>query len=255
MRSSNAIVLCAVLLSGCIRTVAPVGALVSDRPGFSDGPAIVPAGRAQLETGYTYSHSPGAVYHSLGELLIRAGIASRLEVRGHLNSYAIRVEDSESSRGLEDSKIGLKYQLRAEGAENRLLPALSLIGATSIPTGSSEVTARRAVPELKIAANWLTGGRLTFIANGGVAWGSGDRRAVSLAETAAGWLVISRAIAGFFEVYSNKIVHGPGTDSKMIDGGFTWLSSRRIQLDARIGRSIKRDSPDSFFGLGFATRW
>jgi hypothetical protein len=255
MKLGYALAISSAFLTGCVHSIAPAGTFVSDRPGFSDGPAIVPVGRLQLETGYTYNHPPGEVYHSLGEILLRAGIANSFEIRAHVNSYAIRVADSESSGGLEDSKISLKYRLRNESTENRLLPALSIIGATSIPTGSADLTTGRAVPEVKIAANWLTGGRVTIVANSGIAWGASDRRSINLAQTAAGWLSISQSVSGFVELYSNSIVRGAGTDSRAIDGGFTLLTSGRSQIDARVGRSIKRDSPDSFFGLGFATRW
>jgi len=255
MKPANYVAFASVLLSGCVHSIAPAGTFVSDRPGFSDGPVIVPVGRVQLETGYTYNHSPGEVYHSLGELLLRAGIASSFEIRAHLNSYAIRVADLENSGGLEDSKIGLKYRLRNESTENRLLPALSVIGATSIPTGSADLTTGRAVPEVKIAANWLTGGRVSIVANSGIAWGGTDRHSINLAQTAAGWLSISQSVSGFVELYSNSMLRGSVLDSRAIDGGFTLLTGNRTQLDARVGRSIKRDSPGSFFGLGFARRW
>src|SRR5947209_8529202 len=59
--------------------------LESDRPNFTDSPATVGRGRLQFEGGYQFTHGiAGDSHHDahdLPELLVRYGIAERLELR------------------------------------------------------------------------------------------------------------------------------------------------------------------------------
>ncbi len=59
--------------------------LESDRPDFTDSSTTVGLHRFQIESGYTYTHGepgdPRADVHDLPEMLLRYGVAERLELR------------------------------------------------------------------------------------------------------------------------------------------------------------------------------
>jgi hypothetical protein len=58
--------------------------MVTDRPSFSVGPGMVPRGRIQFETGYTFSFEdahPNVKTHTFPETLVRIGLTDRVEFR------------------------------------------------------------------------------------------------------------------------------------------------------------------------------
>lgn len=250
---TRSVLLAVVFCTGCIRSAAPLGTLTSDRPGFSDSQGIIPTGRFQLESGYTYSDVPHGSYQSIGELLFRFGLAQRLELRTHLNSYALRKENSDGSDGLEDSKLGLKYLFSAKS--KGLRPAVSAIAQASFPTGSDAFSQRKTIPEVKVIGSWSGNSQLSFTANGGLNWGRPNERDGFAFITAAPWMTINRSTAVFAELYSTAMKTGNASASRQVDGGITWLLKHNAQLDLRIGTSIRADSPGSFFGAGLVTRW
>ena len=77
------------IIGGC--GGSPVtGPVVADRPGYTDTPTALPARGYQVEAGITDDHVDSVTYRSAGEVLVRAGVGSHIELRFFGNSYGIR---------------------------------------------------------------------------------------------------------------------------------------------------------------------
>ncbi len=236
-------------------TTAPV---VADRPGYTDGPSALPAGALDIEVGATSDHVPDATYTSIGELLIRAGIGARTELRFFGNSYGIRSSPGvASSHGLEDIKLGFKVALHTvPDSVHGLVPRVAFLAATTLPTGADGFSAGKALPEAKFAAAWTTSGPFSLYTNLGVGevydgtatgshgWGS-----------AALWFAASPKVSLYGEGLLIGRVGGVATSAKYVDGGIAYLLTSQLQADFRFGHGIGDNaSKERFFGAGLAWR-
>src|SRR5438105_4103669 len=105
-RPRAAIMLVALVASGCAGHVSPPGPVMPDRPGFTDTPPAMPAGAFQLEAGFTDDRVGGVDYLAIGETLLRIGVGGGSEARVFGNSLASRSSKGiPTESGMEDSKI------------------------------------------------------------------------------------------------------------------------------------------------------
>jgi hypothetical protein len=216
--------------------------LVTDRPDFTESASAVERGHAQLEGGATLTDKDGENQVALGEVLVRVGVAPRLELRVAGNSYVA----SDGEGGFEDAGLGLKLVI----VENT-----ALLAGTSVPTGSSGVGSDAWDPEVRLAHQRALGD-LAVGAN--VGWFSskseGDRRHGGLASLALG-IPLSDRDGVFLEAYG-LAAEGTGGEEAYVDGGLTRLLSDDFQLDARVGIGIAGDdAADWYVGVGAARRW
>ena len=62
----------------------------------------------QLEAGSTFSRTENERGRSIGEALLRVGVAPRAELRIVLNSFAVARADGQTTRGFEDISLGTR---------------------------------------------------------------------------------------------------------------------------------------------------
>lgn len=231
--------------------------LVTDRPDFTESTDTLPPGHGQLEGGVTLTEIDGDDTTSWGELLLRIGLHERWELRLESGSYAVlRPRGAPSVEGLEDAAIGFKVRLvDARGRR----PALSLLGATSLPTGDSELSSSSWQPSGLVAAAWELSPRLSLGANGGLEYASeeGERFGRGSASVALGFAASDR-LGLYAELYGFSRETPRGDPTLTADGGVTFLLSDDAQLDARIGRRLVAEAGgegENLVGVGFAWRW
>jgi len=230
--------------------------LVTDRPSFSVSAATVRPGRAQLESGYTFSRDDGETHNSIGELLARIGVVSRLELRLALNSYHVAQDASGEEAGFEDIYIGAKVVLAdAASAFSLLRPGVALLLGTSLPTGKQGFGGEGVWPELGLALVWSVSHRVT-VASNLIAESvriDGDRFGQF-----SGSLLMSYAFAErlgtYLEYYGFASSKTRGLDDSFLNGGLTFLASNDLQFDARVGIGLNDPDLDYFLGLGFSWR-
>jgi hypothetical protein len=167
----------ATAVCGCAVRVSPPGAVSPDRPGYTDTPPVLPPGALQVEAGYTDDRAGTVEYSSIGEALLRVGVGARSELRLFGNSYAIRSTTGLANvGGMEDPKIGIKTNLRAiPDSVHSFTPNVAALVAVTLPAGGTELSAKRAQPEAKLAVNWTTPSAFSVYSNvgaGGVYDGS-----------------------------------------------------------------------------------
>jgi hypothetical protein len=245
--------------SACAVLHPTTGPVVADRPGYTDGPTALPARAVQLEAGVTDDRVDGVSYRSVGELLVRAGVGGRTELRFFANSYGIRsASGAPTTRGLEDSKLGAKFALHsAPDSVHGWVPRLAFLAATTLPTGAANRSAGKAQPEAKVAASWTTSGPFSVYSNigfgavfDGTAWGSHGFGSLAL------WFAASSKVSFFGEGLVVGRVGGSATAANYLDGGVTYLFNDQLQADVRAGHGLGGTAAhERFLGVGVAWRW
>lgn len=224
----------------------------TDRPDFTETPAVVPVGRRQVEAGETFGREDGVTSLTLGETLLRIGVARRVELRIATNSYALSRQGTDVLAGFEDASLGAKVALFEAPAGWR--PQLGLIVAATLPTGAPGYSTGRVLPEVKVAAAWDLSERLSLGTN--VNWsreadddGTHDQYAASASfgyGLSERWGLYAEAF-GFRERLAGWVARD------YVNAGVTWKVTEMLQFDMRAGRRL--GSPDFFTGFGLSHRW
>jgi hypothetical protein len=221
----------------------------------------MPATAFQVEAGYTDDKTDASGYATVGEVLLRVGVGARSELRLFGNSYATRSAPGVPNvSGREDQKVGFKTSLWTKpDSVHSLLPNVSFLAATTVPTGSDGFTANKTQPEAKLAVNWTTASPFSLYSNLGVGSIYNEvGRASRLWLSSAGWWAVNPKISAFAEgmVMGRLSGSGSGTAGNWVDGGLTYLFNDRFQVDARVGHGLGSEtSTERFFGVGLAKRW
>jgi len=248
--------LSAVLLSlFCMSVPALSQTISTDRPGFANGTGIVPAGATQVEGGYLYSRVEEVKEHTLGQLLVRYGVAEKLEFRLGVNSYVSTGGTGGDDSGFSDGSVGLKVKLyNGENAYETFSYDFSVVAETSLPTGSDGYRASRLQPSAMFVLDVASAQGFTLspftaytlVSDGSGQYsqfGAGVSLGVSLTERSGCFLE-------YFGVAKEKD-RGPET-TNYLDGGFTFLLAENCQADIHAGLGLNGPDPNYFAGVGLS---
>ena len=226
----------------------------TDRPSFSDGTGIIPKGRWQLETGFTFNKVGEAELQTIGEVLLRFPLQERLELRfsnfglGHTNGVG------GGGEGFLDPVAGVKYRLQT-GVSGKT-PDLAFVAQATIPAGSPDFRVRRSQPTLKLA-----GYHQLDAANGAgwnVVWSNLGPRGATFDQWAISgyWAcTLDAKTASFVELYHLMPASKGGPNSTFVDAGVTYLLDKATQIDLRIGSGLDQRRDGWFIGAGVAFRF
>ncbi len=230
------------------------GPLVTDRPDFTESALSVPAGRLQIEGGYTLSRQGSETSHSIGDLLLRFGILRGFEARLGLNSFAIIERPGSDADGLEDISVGTKLDAVELFGWPRTT-RLALIAATTVPSGSSETGSTEWQPEATLAFSFDISERLGLGSNAGLRFPVDEGgRFVQGAISVALAIGLSDTWGTYVEAYT-LLPEGARPDELFLSAGVTFLTSDDFQLDARVGSAVAGSNwPNLFAGLGASWR-
>ena len=233
--------------------VAPLSGVLesmeTDRPDFTEGTRTVQSGRYQLEAGYTYTydHASGvrSEDHTFPEALLRVGLLSDLELRLAWEGYSI----ANDVEGFSDTSLGIKHRMYDQDG---LIPALSFIFETSIPTGESQVSADALQPSFKVLWAFDLTEQLAVAGNLNFDFPVEDNQ--RFYETAASFAVAYDA--GFIEYFGfYPSAEAPeSTAIHFLNGGFTLPLGENFQFDVRAGFGLNSEAADFFSGAGFSYR-
>ncbi len=225
--------------------------LVTDRPDFTESAVTVAPGRVQVEAGATHTESGDAESQEIGEILVRIGLAPRLELRLGLGSWA-RVEEpgGRDPSGLTDASVGAKVALGEP-----LGWTTALLVGTTLPTGSSEFRERDAQPGIVLASQRDLADRVSLGANLGYTHASADgRRFGELSASVALGVGLAEATGAFFELYGTVPDSGGGAEAYYFDTGATYGFGADLQVDLRVGFGLNSAADDFFAGAGLVWR-
>lgn len=226
----------------------PKQELNSDRPDFTEGSITVPAGRLQLETGFTFADNRDGTRELSGpELLLRYGVGKRTELRFVGPDYGFQRGRSRAS-GWGDAAIGFKQQLGPVGPWD-----FAVLAHAFLPTGSS-FSSGRVDPDLelawarKLSEKWSVAGLLGFTAPS-----EPEGRNPTFIPTVS----FSRSLSGRWDAFLEYAAQFPqrGGSVQVIHHGYAYALSKSQQLDVHFGFGLTPAAPDFFIGGGYAVRF
>ena len=245
-------------IMGCATANPSRQPLTSDRPDFTESTATMKGGEVQLEGGDTFEHVASVKTNTTGELLFRVGLGSRAELRIEPGSYTTVRSPDGDARGWVDAALGTKLRLYEPRDEKpSIVPAVSLLVLTSVPTGSAEFRQTKVQPEAKLASEWTLSDRVGLATNINVARPRDNENgrytvfegSVSFSFDLTSRLGVYTEVFGFAPQLS-KVGH-----SRYGNTGLTFSLTPDYQLDLRGGMGFNGASPDYFFGAGLVHRW
>jgi hypothetical protein len=254
--------------------------MTSDRPSFGTTAHLLPTGRLQAETGYQWGHTESTLTligiptppstgvrqtdidvtsHEAGPLLLRYGLASRLEVRAELGGVTFRevrehATVDRSEEGYSGLNLGAKIGLYDGTATRLSLVTMTDVRATR--TGALETGDDRARQRVRLALEQAVGGPVTASMNAGVQFffaedRFGSRTPVYVVTPALHAPVTDQL--GAFLGYAGFFQDGP--NRSFVEGGVTVDIGGSTQLDINGGLRVDGNvDREYFFGVGVAQR-
>lgn len=241
----------------CFSQESPVSPLVTDRPDFTESAETVTIGEVQIETGSTYSRSGCEVDKTFGEVLVRVGVLRDIELRLGLNSYVSSKCEERRLTGFEDFQGGIKIKL-SDGNERigSGIPALALIIATTLPTGSADFRSNGIQPELTLTSALDVTKNTSLSSNLIYSYLNENNRRYSLYGFSLSWgFSLTDRLGSYLEYYGFIPAAKDIPNSNYGNGGVTYLINSSFQLDARVGKGFNHGESDYFFGMGAACRF
>jgi Putative MetA-pathway of phenol degradation len=251
------------------------GPISTDRPTFTPANTVVPRGRLQFESGFTFNNEPSSptrtTLYDLPELAMRYGIFNRVELRTFwlgqtwTQTQLRPVGPWRQGGGLSDMEVGFKWQLLTHDKERKWIPTTGLITSIYAPTGGSSVLGSHTVePYVNLIYGWPLTDKLTLAGSTGYLGmrvtdlGRG-RPADSFQryhQSLVAFLSMNKRTTLFYEWYvlmfTNAVDNRP---THFMDGGILYLLTPNMQLDLRAGFGLSGRPDDFFTGAGYSVRF
>jgi hypothetical protein len=242
-------------LSACA-SLGTRDALISDRPDFTEATALVERGHVQVEAGSTVARESETRVTTHGEVLMRAGLSRRLELRVAGNSFVQEQTDDFRQSGMQDGSLGLKLRLFDAPETRSWRPEVSVIAHSTVPTGARLYRSQRAQPEVKVLTAWSLTDRLAFSSNFNVGRPyDGVRSFTEFAGSGSFGFAASDRVGVYAEAFAFAPQDGSKVVSKYVNSGITFLFSPDVQLDVRGGIGPRSSTNrDYFAGVGLVVR-
>lgn len=234
--------------------------ILTDRPNFTEASRTVGCGVSQVELGYTYSytnaHATHQSSHEYPEVLLRHGIlADWLELRLGQSFITNDTPDNATTQ-IGDTYVGMKLGITPQYG---VLPELSLVPSTLLPTGSGETSSHHALPGVNLVYRWSLSGT-AYLSGTSKLYTREEDLSNDLLTTWAQSAVLGShiidSLSGYIEWYG--IFQDPNESSTLYvtDAGITYLYSENIQYDIRFGTRLQgRFGEEVFAGVGVSRRF
>lgn len=255
-----------ILLLACSAQWAHAGdddAISPDRPNIANSSQVVGDGRVQVEIGVNRDrqHNDELRVRTLSTpALLRIGLGDTTELRVETDGRTVSHEVDRASgarttsAGWDATSIGFKWHV-ADG--EGVYPAIGLIGAVTLPTGSSGLRGRGLLPQLALPAEWELPEGWSLAVTPGVGKDlddQGTRFSYGILAASLGKKLGERAQA-FFEVAAPQIASAShGGNRVQVDAGVSWLLNKDCQVDAMVVRGLNRNTPDLSLAFGLSVR-
>jgi hypothetical protein len=231
--------------------------LITDRPDFTESAFVVGRGVVQLEGGVTHADAGDESATTVPELLVRWGITRGIELRVLTPTYAWIDGTGDDADGFLNMALGAKIALNdGEGDGFWGRTGAALIVATTLPTGSSDVSSDKLQPAATFSFAWDLSRSVSLGTNLG--WArpeeDGNRFDTFYASVAAG-VGVAESTSVFVELIGFDRERDRGPSTVTFQTGVTFLVNPDFQLDARLARRLTSEGPDFLIGLGASARF
>jgi hypothetical protein len=251
---------------------APLGSIVTDRPGFSDAAALVPRGRFQIESGYTFTydreHDRRVEDHNMPELAFRTGLTDWLEFRALWIGYSFsetldqikttagrRVNHEDHEEGCRDTNLGFKLPIACQ-KDGCWWPTVSVIPSLYVPTGKESKSADNVVPELKFPWNYAITKEFTVYGSIlGRVPDSTEGQFFQTAVTLAGTYQVHECVSLYLEYFGNYPQIRDSDCSHLLSGGPVFKISDCVSLDTRVSVGLNEQAADFQTSIGLGIRF
>jgi hypothetical protein len=238
--------------------------LESDRPDFTDSSTTVGYRRLQIESGYKYTQAiagdPAHNAHDLPELVVRYGVAERLELRVAWDEGIVfdRRVDRNSGRLVAESRstdmdIGFKYALTEQ---NKWRPQSAIVTSVSAPVGTPEQSSGQADVLINYFYSWEFTKKLSLNCGTGSLWTaeSGDHLSRFFQSACVEYELTEKLhVFNEWAVFLRRDFND-NRPQFYYDAGLTYLVTPNFQLDWEAGVGLN-DAADGFFtGCGLTIR-
>lgn len=223
--------------------------ITTDRPDITESAIVVPKASLQVENGFTWTNDHNDNSLAICQTLLRIGISGNTELRLTLPSFSQSLSQAQEPFGVSDISIGFKRQLGP-------LPGmidLSIIVATSLPSGTANKTTHRPDPFLKVpwsrelGNGWSIGGMTSIF------WPTEEgRRNLTWEPT----FVVQRDVGRSLDVFAEYAgdYRQRGGASQTIHLGTAYRINPTNQIDFHFGFGLSPATPGSFFAAGYSFR-
>lgn len=231
------------------------GPIVPNRPGFTNGSATVAPGDALAENGVALSLAPASAGRvttlDFPETTLRVGIAPALETDISLPDYFhVRGGD----RGFGDGALGVKYrfyQSKDGNTKASLAPSLSLPTHTAFSSGTVDPTLLLGV-QTASGSRWSLSSNLVLSNPTLNTPDGGARRIFTTAVSGAVAYTLTPKLSTYVDAYD--IVPRQGAPTPVADGGFAYLVTPNLQLDAEVYVGLGGAAPVRTVAAGISFR-
>ena len=234
---------------GIVKAPQP-GQISADRPSFGENIGLIPQGYFEAEGGFRFDDDQGGgqSYTPASSVLWRTGVASNIELRLGFDGYTFN-DPGHSGPG--NASVGAKIHLVDEG---RYIPALDVLPTVSLPVGDHQIASPKAEPELHFIWNKYLSENITLGGNLNFAERAADDKSYyrEIAASIAGGYSLTDNLSSYIEYYG---IFPEGRDrraSDVIDGGLSYLTSDRTQLDIYAGTGLNNSESNVYAGFGIA---
>jgi hypothetical protein len=229
--------------------------LVGDRPDFTESANTISPGRVQIEAGFTRFEVEESSLTTIGEVLLRVGVAKNTEARLTLGSWAfLKNPPFTDNDGLTDLALGFKHRF---APNDGLVPETALLGTVTLPTGKEGVSFEEVQPILVGAFGWDLGSIFAL----GVNLGWSHAYSVTFSDRFHTWwgsaslgASLSSRLGAFVEAYGFNREEKDGDANGYGDVGLTYLLGPDLQLDLRTGRGFNGVDNEWSWGFGVVAR-
>jgi len=249
--------------------------IVTDRPDKTESAITVGKNRLQIETGLEFaSFTFGDLYDETGALifkdvklqtltlpttLIRFGITNNIELRfgfdfekQNFNVDDLSIDGAGNEKlSLNPPTIGAKFHIH-DGKD--AVPTIALIGAVTIPeVGAKEKQTKHLNPEFILALSNDLNDNLSLGYNLGLARDD-ESKTTNFFYSASLGIGLTEKIGAFAEIYGN-FPNDDYVSDQNIDGGFTYLINKSLQIDIYGGVGLSSSSNNFMIGSGIAYKF
>jgi hypothetical protein len=256
----------------------PDGPINTDRPTFTPAHTVVPKGRLQFESGWTFNYEKTAqtraYLYDFPELAARYGLTKLLEFRmfwsgetfANSQQPARRRRPVRSINGPGDMEVGFKWQVFPGDEKRKWIPTTALITSFIAPTGgSSPYSSETVEPYLNLIYAWIPSQKFTLCCSTGYL-GIREQGAPNSLPRSDNFQRWHQSIAAFFsptdratlfyEWYILMYTNAPDNRPlNFMDGGLIYHLTPNMQVDIRAGFGLSGRPDDFFTGTGFSVRF
>jgi len=250
MTTRRLLLIALVFICGLCHAQEELPAISADRPGALTGTDVMPLHKLQWETGMGFeSTKDGPHTFTLNNTLLRFGLFENAELR--VGTDFLMWNDGqamEPSFGFAPITVGVKANFY-EGSG--ILPSVALLAELQSPhVGTKELLPAHLAPTLHLLFEHTLTDWLGIGYNIGAEW-DGETATPTTFLGFGLYFDITEHIGTFVETYN--YLHPEDDNQFLTEFGFTWLVSRRVQLD--LAADLDFQNLGKFYAVSGGVAW